>query len=228
MMQLERLVVVEGYDDRDFLHGWLGAQGCPKQPKDTVGRDVRMGPRGYTARDGHFIRLVAAHSKDRFGEVLNDHFVRLRDVRGFDGVWVIRDADASATSPAMASLESVRERFDIDRDLLHPVVWFTDHAWESVAESQTLESIIASALHDVDDGRADALLAWLRAEPAPVQPGGKPVVWSHFGKWGWNDGPARFLSSLWEDRAVAVRLEHHLRTTSAWSELRALAGLDPS
>lgn len=228
MTQQERLVVVEGYDDRDFLHGWLTIQGCVKQSKDTQGRPVRMGPRGYRARDGHFVRLVAANSKDRFDEALREHFMCFRDVRDYDGIWVVRDADAADMSHAMASLNSLCDRFAVENAVFHPMVWFSEKAWEAVAASQTLESIIASALHDVDPARAEAVLSWLRADPSAVDPGGKPVVWSHFGKWRSEDGAARFIQGLWEDDDVAIRLEHHLATTSALAELRALAGINPS
>ncbi len=229
MTKRERVVLVEGYDDRAFLAGYLtGIAGAVSVHEDPVGvvRTSDRSSRGqfwYRTTDDAFVRVIPVGGKD-------DKLRRALEIqvgRGKAGAfWVIRDADGPEAGPARASLESLRSRFDIAPDQFHPIVWFTEEPWAPVASSQTLESVIASALHDVDPARAESILAWLRQSPEPVDPGGKPVVWSHFGKWRWEDGPARYLQALWDDQAVASRLQRHLGTTEALAGLRALVGVD--
>lgn len=235
----QHAILCEGYDDRSFWAGWLGALGCEDRkgdPNDVWGRPVRgegrfvfqaptgariiLHPVGGRSRLRPFARTYLADRNHRFDRVVVNldpdlPATEARPSEGYDLVrGIVEHYRGSATGEG---------RFRVGETEVVAVVWECDDPPETpgVPEKQTLERLVAASIVAAYPDRARAVVDWLAAEPLGGD-GPKHHGYSYLAKWWAEHGADDFFRELWRDEVVARELEARLRASGAWERIEAL------
>jgi hypothetical protein len=238
----ERVVLCEGFYDRDFWGGWLEHLGCPKPEPgkvvDSQGQPVKgEGHSGYWTKTGQFIRIVPCRGKDN---ILPEARKRIQDRRldpALSQLVICIDPDTEAGSGSAATglrpadlLHQVQQidssvvtNPDGDVELDGGAMKVSLVRWEvpdddapGVPRQQTLERLACSALIAAYPARGPAVATWLANRPNAAEPGPKEHAWSHMAGWYAHLGCAEFYHGLWHDPHVVQELEARLKACSAW------------
>ncbi len=246
----ESVILCEGFYDRAFWAGWLEYLGCPK-PKnlgnvfDPVGRQVKGGHFGYSAKSGRFVRIVPCQGKPKIFPEARRRIEGRHIAPKLSHLVICVDLDTSANKPSAATglrVEDVRRVIreiephardnddgDIELDAGAMVVslvrWETEetHA-EGIPALQSLERLVCAALVAAYPDRGPAVQDWLDGRPEAPDSIPKEFAWSHMAGWYADLGCDAFYRTVWEDANVAQELESRLRSSGAWRIAEALLG----
>ena len=218
------LVVVEGYDDRDFWSAWLRARGCvaapnlqPPNPKRSFKLDVP----GRSA-----VQLTWADSRSTVGPALR---TALRSVNARYGVvvgCVDDDGEAGADPRGEAIFATIAHEHggvgdgplwalppanDRATTQLGCVIWRSaDSDAPGVPRQQTLERLICGALAAAHPERAQAVQQYLDGPPETIGLPHKALFGAFLAKWYTEQGPSQVYEHLFRDPLVAPVLHERL------------------
>jgi len=204
-------VLVEGFDDRDFMKGLLPAFGW--KDLGTAG-----GGRYRAARNREPDIGVFFFSK---GEAKETRFARLHQVQGkpnlskreqvllvarSERLVVLADSDTTgAIKPP--------QQHQTAATLVHRIFLGTPRpSSPSLPEQQTLERIIVAALDSIDPTRAAQVAAWLAAREnvSTRDDLSKAFAWTHLAGWHNHLGLAQFMTTMGADPNVHAELKRSL------------------
>jgi hypothetical protein len=247
----EAVVLVEGYDDRDFWRGLLLRLGCQarvRAPTEHHGASpaftfetpskglVRVLPYNQAANAGipkgtELSEIVKLKLKER-GHKPMRRLVISPDADTHPTLEAARQSVRRLVKGASGDAEETDEGdFLIDKGGLVVSTLFV-HA-DAVRDGEgrlppgvpaqpALEQLACAALSRVYRERAEAVGTWLFARPSPVGKDHKAHAWSFYAGWSTGHGTGDFYGSLWRDEAVGPALEDLLRKQGAWRVIEAL------
>ena len=244
---VQRVILCEGFDDRDFLQGLLPRLGCKRandadgKVRDPWKKTVSQGMHGYRCKDGETFLLVhQVGGKHNLQKVARTYLSDQN--RPCSHLLVTLDLDDKAESDAMAAFAGLAEEFELSPDPSRESRWakanqtLSAALWNSeqsstpgIPEEQTLERLICTALvRAYEEGCGEAVDSWLAASPyklgsVPVDATGKRHLWSFFSKWFANYGRDYFFQKMWTEEAVAKGLEQQLRLGGTWARFEEIA-----
>jgi hypothetical protein len=246
----ESLVLVEGYDDRDFWKGLLLRRGCMEAKKEPPARH-RQSP-GFTYLTPsstliHVVPYTTVKSESSRGAELSTLAglkLRGRVDKPLRRLVMSPDADTHATlDDARKSIRAIVTRacseatetpegdflVDDGRLVVSALFVHADAAGDDpgqrpigVPAQRALEQLVCAALCRVYPERGEAVGRWLASRPCPVGKDHKAHAWSFYAGWSTDHGTGDFYGSLWRDDRVAVELEDLLRAQHAWRVIEAL------
>jgi hypothetical protein len=249
----ESLVLVEGYDDRDFWRGLLLRCGCvPERQPDPPPQHKANGVYYFTTSTKALICVVpyqppSAKTSSSDLHALIKLKLRERVNKPIRRLVVSPDADTHATLEGAAA--SVRDvvlgacagatvtpegdiRVDGGQLIVSPLLIHGDAARNDgdrlpagTPVQPALEQLACAALCRVYPDRGEAVARWLADRPAPIGKDHKAHAWSFYAGWSTDHGTGDFYGSLWRDDAVAAELEGLLRAQRAWRVIEALTGV---
>lgn len=248
----DSVVLVEGFDDRDFWKGLLLHLGCT---------EARSGPPSPHREAGVFTYLSAAR---RLVHVLPYKSPTLRRPEGMELSAAVRiklqarvtkplsriilgaDADLHPTlEDARKSVRDLLARecadvketeegdFSIDGGSLLVSTLFLHGGAARAAEGKlpagipeqpAIEQLVCAALHAAYPDRSDAVARFLTDRPSPAGKPHKAHAWSHYAGWFTGHGTGDFYSALWRDPQVAEALLRLLKQQGAFRIIEALVG----
>jgi hypothetical protein len=245
----ESIVLVEGFDDRDFWKGLLLRLGCaearndpPAEHRQRAGFTYRTPPGGllhvipYKAAPGAPIGdELRALSRLKLKERAHKPLRRLVLSPDADRHPTMAAAQAGVRSIVTAACPEATETSDgdfaIDRGALLVSARFVhaDAARNAegklpagVPDQRALEQLACAAIAAAHPSRAAAVASWLAARPDPGGRVHKAHAWSYYAGWCTEHGTGDFYGSLWRDPAVGAELERLLRAQGAWRVIDAL------
>lgn len=242
-------VLCEGYEDRDFLAGWLETLGHadarthvhPKTGKKVTGSGA------YALQSPEaFVVVLPSGGHTKIVDAARIWLNEADPARRPDSVLVVEDSDELApgrSSQRLAShLQTLRDQYpaacvlasenaspSAGSILLDGWAWYTDAAPETrgLHDKQTLERLVCGAFLDVEPKRGDAVHAWLHSTPPSGVP--KPDEKNHYFAYlsKYTDATSELAPyrRIWKDERARQFLEQQLRATGAEAVLlRALSG----
>ncbi len=248
---VESMVLVEGYDDRDFWKGLLLRRGCTEARSEPPARHRQKGPAfTYLAPAGTLIHVVPYKAPQpgfpRGAELAEVARLKLRDrvdkpLRRLvlspdaDNHATLEDAHKSVRSIVAAACPDVAETEEgdlvVDGGALVVSTMFAhaDAARDTagrlprgIPEQAALEQLACAALCKAYPDRGAAVAEWLAKRPEARGKDHKAHAWSFYAGWSTDHGTGYFYNSLWDDRVVADELEGLLRAQGAWRVIEAL------
>ncbi len=245
----ESVVLVEGFDDRDFWKGLLLRQQCREARTEPPALHRQRVGFTYVTPSGALVHVVpykAPQPGHAAGAELADVAeLKLKERKNKPLRRLVLAPDADAHDTLDAAHASVRAfitsrcpdatvtpngDFLIDGGalvvstlLVHAgYVRAGDGLPVGVPEQPALEQLACAALCRVYPDRGAAVAGWLATRPARLGKEHKAHAWSFYAGWTTDHGTGDFYGSLWRDDRVAVVLEELLRTQGAWRVIEAL------
>lgn len=247
----ESVVLVEGYDDRDFWRGLLLRCACTP---------LKLAPREHHGESPAFTFETPSKSLVRvypYNQAVSSAIpegselsaiaklkLKERSHKPLRRLVLSPDADTHPTLEAAQA--SVRDLvtvacpdatateegdFLIDDGKLVVSTLFVHaeaardaegHLPGGVPAQRALEQLVCAALCSVYPERGEAVARWLAARPAPLGKDHKAHAWSFYAGWSTDHGTGDFYGSLWRDKAVGPALEALLRKQGAWRVIESL------
>jgi hypothetical protein len=223
---VSRIVVVEGYDDRDFVGAWLRARGAAN---DRSARKKKTF--SFRVASGFQVDVVWVDSRNKIAGGVEDAVKQGRTA--YDLVVGCLDDDRDGDPPAtdFPAIENLAARLgsvgsgplwsvpDLNgrpSGALGAIVWRT--AWNGspgVPAKQTLERLVCAAIVTAHPERAQPVEDFLVATPPTIGPRHKAMFTSFLAKWYTDEGPAQIYDALWRDEAVRTALLERLKPYDA-------------
>lgn len=241
-MSAESVVLVEGYDDRDFWKGLLLKRGCSEARKDPPARHRQQSGFTYTTPSRALLHIVPCNGSDL--EKIVQIKLKERAHKPLQRLVLSPDADGYATlDAAKAGVRSLITRacngateteqgdFLVDDGALvvSSIFVHADDARDNegrllpgVPSQRALEQLTCAALSAVYPERGRAVAQWLGARPAARGKEHKAHAWSFYAGWSTDHGTGDFYRSLWGDERIASELERLLRRQDSWRVIEAL------
>ena len=237
----ESVILCEGFYDRAFWAGWLIHLACPA-PKagarvlDPSGKLVERGHYGFYTVNGHFVRVVPCHGKDKILPEAR-HRLRERWVDPFSRLVMCVDPDVIADGAEAKTglrtndvLRIIRELVpdaettaDGDIELDEPATKVSLVRWEAgdnaipgIPARQCLERLVCAAMVAAYPDRGAAVQDWLDRRPDAPDSIPKEFAWSHMAGWYADRGCDNFFHAVWEDERIVVHLIKYLKASGAW------------
>jgi len=244
------MVLVEGYDDRDFWKGLLTRKGCTEAMKEPPARHRGSPGFQYLAPSGTLIHVVpykAPRPGFPKGVELSD-VARLKLQERVDKplrrLVLSPDADTHATledahksvgsivtSACPDAIETEEGDFLVDGGALIVSTVFVHGLGAKDGEGRlprgvpgqaALEQLVCAALCKAHPQRGQAVAEWLASRPDVRGKDHKAHAWSFYAGWFTRHGTGDFYNSLWSDREVADELERLLVSQGAGRVIDAL------
>jgi hypothetical protein len=247
----ESVVLVEGYDDRDFWRGLLLRRGCTAlkgAPREHHGQSPAFTfetPSSTLVRVLPYIQAASSAIPEE-GELSAIAKLKLKERSHKPMRRLVLSPDADTHPTLEAARQSVRALvagacsgatetnegdFLVDGGSLTVSTLFV-HAEtardgegrlpEGVPAQRALEQLVCAALGKVYPRRGEAVARWLAARPSPLGKDHKAHAWSFYAGWSTDHGTGDFYGSLWRDDAVGTALEDLLRAQGAWRVIESL------
>ena len=250
----ESVVLVEGYDDRDFWRGLLLRLGCTPQkdaPRSHHGQSPAFTfgtPSGALIRVLPYRQQAAIPTVAEGAELSAITRLKLKERSHKPMRRLILAPDADTHPTLETARKSVRELvnaacpgavedehgdFAIDGGSLLVSTVFVDAEAARNGEGglpvgtpaqPALEQLVCAALCQVHPERGEAVARWLSGRPSPLGKDHKAHAWSFYAGWSTAHGTGDFYGSLWRDDDVATALERLLRAQGAWRVMSSLLG----
>lgn len=245
----ESLVLVEGFDDRDFWKGLLLHLGCKEARKEPVAAHRQSPGFTYLMSSGALVHVIPFKalpgiSKGAELQGIVAQKLKARTHKPFQRLVVSPDADLYLTRESaaegvggmvLATCPDAKPNEDGDwlvdggKFIVSAVFIHADAAkdgegqWPAGVPAQpALEQLACAALCRVYPDRGRAVAAWLGARPAPTGKDHKAHAWSFYAGWSTDHGPGDFYGSLWRDEKIAAELRALLEKQRAWRVIEAL------
>jgi hypothetical protein len=247
----ESMVLVEGYDDRDFWKGLLLRQGCTEARREPPARHRQSSAFTYLAPAGTLIHVLpykAPQPGFPEGAELEDLArLKLRDRVDKPLRRLVLSPDADSHTTLDAARQSVRsivtsacpdatetEEGDFVVKGKNEIIVSTMfvHAGAArddegrlprgVPEQAAIEQLACAALCRAYPKRGEAVAQWLANRPDVRGKDHKAHAWSFYAGWSTHHGTGYFYNSLWDDPKVADELAALLRAQGAWRVIEAL------
>ncbi|MFO0589554.1 MAG: hypothetical protein U0441_18595 [Polyangiaceae bacterium] len=246
----ESVVLVEGYDDRDFWKGLLLHLGCtearsgPPSPHRETAVFSYQGaarqlvhispykaptprrPQGMELSAAVRIKLDGRRTKPLSRLVIAsdaDLHPTLADARKSVHDLLLRECpDVSETAEGDFSIEG--GSLLVSTSFLHGGAArdADGRLPPGVPEQPAMEQLVCAALREVYPDRLDAITRWLADRPSPTGKLHKAHAWSHYAGWFTDHGTGDFYSALWRDERVAEALLRLLKQQGALRIIESL------
>lgn len=240
----ERLVLVEGYDDRAFWKGLLIERAaCTEARKEAKTAEHRHdGMFTYLTPSGALLHVIPVKEQKQQSEVSEAIREKLRNraIKRFSRLVVSPDLDGRTLDDGWRSIrsavlgvcpdatETTNGDFSIDEGerSVSAVFLHADssngNASVGVPVQRALEQLVCAALCEAYPARGEAVARWLASRGDPKGKDHKAHAWSFYAGWWTDHGTGDFFSCLWRDPPVAAALEAMLRKQGAWRIIEAL------
>ena len=253
-LQIQSIILCEGYYDRAFWAGWLidmGFMDPGLQPgkaaripiRDPWGRAVGRGQFAFRSPGDGFVRVVPCGGRANVIPRARE-FIKEQATRELAHMVLNVDDDANAgeipSDTALtpgdllgaiqnvapdATYDPAQRRITSGLTVIHLVAWRTDDPPNDLLPTkQCLERLVCGALAEVYPDRATAVARWLKDRPDPPDSDPKEFAWSHMAGWYAKHGCEDFLRHLWREPAVADALRTRLTQCKADTAMKALLG----
>lgn len=234
-MTAESVILCEGYHDRSFLVGWLGALGCQDLSEggrkipvvDPAGRPLSGGQFGFTDAAGRFLRVIPVQSDTRCFSVARD-LLKARATRPMRALVIVVDADKSLAS-RQAAFRGLVEQFGSENvsatsavlpDGTQVALCVLGSATEQrgVPQQCCLEQVVCDAIVKAYPDRGECVANWLTAVRGQggASDSAKACSWSYMAGWYAERGCDSFFRAVWEDPQVNRHLVDLLKASRAW------------
>lgn len=223
----ESLILCEGFDDRDFLAGWLQHANGWSDPTDG-GRELPPTFGGGKPERGVFYfddpsgvaRVGILQAGGRAGLTPR---IKLR-LEGFSplrSLVVVADPDHDVDSQSRPVIDLVRQALVADGFAANgPPPWTVGnlhvevvemavgtHAAAELDAQERLERLVTAAFAEAHPDRYSAMLQWLNGRPRPSGSTAMAMHWSAMAAWFPDTGGADYLRrAIWQDPPMAKTL----------------------
>lgn len=237
----ESMVLVEGYDDRDFWKGLLEHKGCAPAPREPS-RHRLNGQYLYLTPSKTLLYVVPC--KGGVSAAAVRQMLKDRHDKPLRRLVVSPDADTHATlDDARRSVRTIVEGecggvvatpegdllVDGGKLVVSTLFVHADAARDErgalptgVPTQRALEQLACAALCRVHPKRGEKVAQWLASRDDPRGKDHKAHAWSYYAGWSTDHGTGDFYGSLWRDKDVAPVLDALLRAQDAWRVVEAL------
>lgn len=248
----ESVVLVEGFDDRDFWKGLLLHLGCTEARSGPSSLHRETGVftyQGATQKLVHVMPYKAPTPRRPEGMELSAAVrikVHARLTKPLSRLVIGSDADLHPTlEDARKSVRDLLVRecpnvtetsesdFAIDGGALVVSTLFLHGAAArdtegrlpaGVPEQPAIEQLACAAIADAYPSRAESVARWLVDRPSPSGKIHKAHAWSHYAGWFTSHGTGDFYSALWRDERVVQALLRLLKQQGALRIIEPLVG----